>query len=224
MGADFSGAASLTGQMAGAYAQFQNLAAAYRQERVGIKAGLKTERARIRTEAVGSMSEAINTGIESGLTGSSQVSQERVGVIAQRRADITSARNAARQAIAETHIGEQQAYLDYRMAQEQMEMQAAAMRQQAELAQQALDAQAQQSSDLMAYIKSQAEPASVGPGQLNVYGTKYKTVQLPNGKISVAGLVFEPNTPQSVMRERIWNSQQPAGTPTMAQIIARKGG
>ena len=203
-GTDFAGAASLTGQMAGAYAQFQNLAAAYRQKRVGIKAGLVADKARIRTEAVGAMSEAIGATTEAGMTGSSAAAQTRIGIMAGRRADISTARNEAREAAGETRIGEQQAFLDYTMAEQQMEMQAEAMRQQAALAQQALDAQAQQSSDLMSYIQSQAEGGgATGPSKpFTVNGIAFEPKRLASGKFQIdvpgfagggAPIVFDPN-------------------------------
>jgi len=202
-GADFAGAAGMTSAMAAAYGTFQNLSAAYRQKRVGIKAGRISDKAKVRSEAVGAMSEVVNTGIEGGMTGSSDVAQQAIGVKAERRAGIVDVRNQAREALGETRIGEQQALMDFKMAEANMQMQAEAMQQQAALAQQALDAQAQQSSDLMAYIESQAEGSGAGgPSKpFTVDGTAFTPTKLANGKyqISVPGfggaqsVTFDPN-------------------------------
>jgi len=190
--------------MAAAYGQFQNLAAAYRQKRVGIKAGRISDKAKVRSEAIGAMSEVVNTGIENNMIGSSDTAQQAIGVMAERRAGIVDVRNQAREALGETRIGEQQALMDFKMAEANMQMQAEAMQQQAALAQQALDAQAQQSSDLMAYIQSQAEGGSgaAGPSKpFTVNGTAFTPKKLANGQyqISVPGyggaqsVTFDPN-------------------------------
>jgi hypothetical protein len=212
LGGDFGGAAGLTASIAGAYAQFQNLAAAYRQQRVGIKAGLRSDKAAIRSEAIGAMQEAIGGAIESGMTGSSSAAAARIGVMGQRRADITSAKNEARASIAETHLGEQQAFLDYQMAQQQMEMQAEAARQQAALAQAAIDAQAAQGTALLNAIKGMRDPGASQPHSFLFGGQKFDATPLGNNKVLIGSQTFDVSDQKGIKAylNKVLGSQQMA--------------
>jgi hypothetical protein len=211
-GADYGGAASAGGQLAGAYAQFQTLAAAMRAKRVGLRAQFGTDKASIAAGAMGAMSDVINTGIDRGLTGASSVSQERIGVIADMKSQTKAAKNAMRQGIVDTKVAEQQAYLDYQIAQQQIEAQAAAARQANEIAQAQLAAAEAGASNLMAAIDAYGES-----GRTEQTATRFMGAMVIPGAVNpttgetqtyVEGVGYVPSgSSRSQLRQRILDAR-----------------
>jgi hypothetical protein len=193
VGTSFSSVPGMAAGAASSWAALQNIVAAADAKRKGLTAAFKTQRAGIRQEAIGSMAAAIDTGIESGLTGSSNVMEARSGVLGQRRADIIAAQQEMKQGINDVNTGVQQQYMDYTINQQQMEMQAESMRQQAALAQQALDAQAAQSSAYLAALKDAATPD-------DYRGLNVRTV---DGGITVGGGFVARGTPNATAQSLI---------------------
>ena len=222
LGESFGSAAGITSGLAGAWAALQNTLGAMRSQRVGLRAAFKTERANIRMGAIGQMSDAINAGIESGMTGSSNTSQARVGVLGQRRADIEAAKSTMTEGVLQTKVAEQQAIGQYSIAENTAMMQAAAMRQQQAIADAALAAQEQGQADMLAFMERGLEPQKV-----SILGREVTT--LPSGVMEVGGMKFAAGTDIAViaaaLRERHLNSTPGPGDtgPTYNQIAAMKG-
>jgi len=205
-GADYGGAAGATGQLAGAYAQFQGLAAAYRAQRVGIKAGFKSARVAARGQGVADMSGVQNDAIDRGVLGSSAVNQSEIGVHADVQANIEAARQEKISGLSATKVGEQQAYLDYTVAVDSIAAQAEAARQANEIAAAqvaATEAGNASLSDL--YAQFVAGEKVLDPAVVKDFTTVtgHGLTQTESGQIVVPGsggdLSFDPSTPMSVI-------------------------
>lgn len=196
LGEGYGSAAGIATGMAGAWQALQDTLGAMRSQRVGLRAKFKTDRANIRSEAVGFMSEAINQGIETGMTGSSATNQSRIGVIAQRRADIEAAHAEMKEGVLQTKIAETQAIGQYETAVAGYEMQAAALRQQQAIADAQLAAQREGNANMLAFMESQMNPV---PGTIR----GREIVTLPNGNYKVAGMEFTAGTPAAVIEQAI---------------------
>lgn len=202
-GASYGSVPGAAGALAGAWASLQNIMAAEAAKRKGYKAAFKSERANIRSEAIGAMSEAINAGIESGMTGSSSVSQARIGVLGDRRAAIEEANTAMKAQILESKAAVQREYMGFQITQAQMEAQAEAARQQAALQAQAIAAQRESSAAMVAALNAQqGGELSLRPGATFM---GRQVTMTPNGNFQVAGLTFRPGTPTSQIRAAIEN-------------------
>ncbi len=226
LGASFGSAAGISSGLAGAWAALQNTLGAMRSQRIGLRAQFKTDRANLRSEAVGSMSEAINAGIEGGMTGSSAVGQNKIGVEAGLRADIETAAGTMQQGVLDTKIQETQAIQSFEIANASAEMQAAAMRQQQAIADAALAAQEEGQANMLAALE---DAYGGGNGEGGTIAGRPVT-ELPNGDFKVGPLTFKSGTPESVIKRALQEyhlntTPGPGNTgPTYNQIIAAHGG
>ena len=209
LGEGFSSAAGITSGLAGAWGSLQNTLASMRQQRLGFRAQFKTDRAAARAEAIGGMSEAINAGIEGGMTGSSSVGQARIGVLADRRAAIEASKGELKQAVLGTKVAEQEAVMQYEIAENSAMMQAAALRQQQAIADAALAAQEQGNANMLAYMESQQGDPSLRPGQTFMGGD---VKDLGNGMYEVRGVRYDPTTTTPAMLRKTINANLAANT------------
>jgi len=201
-GADYGSVPGATGQLAGAYAAFQNVVASMRAQRVGLKAGFQTDKAAIRAEGIGAMSEVINTGIDRGLTGASSVSQEAIGVVAGVKTGIEAARGEMKQGMLASKVEEQNAYLNYQVTQEQMAMQAEAARQANAIAEAQMAASAAASENMMAGLEALLGGGKEVPAAKTISGVVVEPV--PGGGYQVPGIGFIPkDTPLPVLKRMI---------------------
>lgn len=160
-GASYGEVPGATGALASAYGGFQFVAAAMRQQRIGLKAGLKPAVAGIQAAGVSAASEVTNTAIDRGVLGASDVSQQLIGVQAGVKTDVEAARQDVRNQILQSKVTEQQAFMDYQITQQQMAMQAEAARQQAALQAQAIAAQEASSAAMLAAVKGMRDEGRV---------------------------------------------------------------
>jgi hypothetical protein len=201
-GESYGSVPGATASLASAYAGFQQVAAAMRAQRVGLRAGFKSKKADIRAEGISAMSDTINSGIDRGITGSSAVSQERIGVIAGVKTGIEGARGEMKQGVLESKVQEQQAYLQYDIAQQQMAAQAAAARQQAEIASAAAAATASGQADLFSYLKGLTDQGSQVPVAKSIGGVVFEPTK--GGGYRAPGIGFVPaGTPMPVLMRMI---------------------
>lgn len=215
LGTSYGSAAGMAGSLAGAWSQLQNVAGSYEAMRKGSKAAFKSERARIRQEAIGAMSDAINGSIEGGMTGSSDAMAQRSGVLGQRRADIISAKTGMQQEILQGKVAVQEAYMGMEIAQGTADMQAEAARQAAALQQQAIDAQASQAAAMLNAYKNRAGgTVALAPGT-KIMGKPVLTT--PQGNWKVGGLTFAPGTPLAQIRAAIQADRQATMTGNLIE-------
>ncbi len=226
-GADFAGLPGATAASAAAWAGFQGIVAAAEADRKQHNAAFKTQRANIRSEAIGQMSEVVNQSIESGMVGSSNSGQQALGVLADRRQQIEAANTERKSANIDSQLAVQQGYANWAIQDAQLKMQAAAARTQAALAQQAIDAQ---NANTQALIDAYPGGGGGGAGSPIVIGGKEIPVtNLGNGKLEIGGLIFDRNTPihtieNSISRRRgetkAWSlSSVPQYTPYMGNQL-----
>jgi hypothetical protein len=222
-GADYSGIAGASAASAAAWTGFQSVVAAAEADRKQHNAAFKVERAKIRQEAIGSMSEVINNSIESGMIGSSATGQEAIGVLGQRRMDIEAANTERKSANIDSKLAVQQGYANWAIQDAQIQMQASAARTQAALAQQAIDAQ---NANTAAIIDAMPGEGSGGkaPPPIVIGGKEVPVTPIGNGEYEIGGMIFPRGTPiptiiNSIKRRRgetaAWaaDQQTPLTTP-----------
>jgi hypothetical protein len=196
-GADYGAVAGATASSATSWAMLQNIIASKAAQRKQGTAAFKTERANIRSEAIGQMSEAINGAIEGGMLGSSAAGQAQIGVLADRRQQIEAARTELKAANLQGKVEVQQQVMDYTITQEQIALQAKAAQDAAALQAQAIAAAQANTAALLAGLPgggggSKGTPIMVG-------GQAYTPTKVGPGRFEVAGQIFDEGTPVSTI-------------------------
>lgn len=96
-------------QMQAAYLEYENQRAQLKQQRVGLRAGLRENVAAIQSQKVAGLSGVENDAIERGVLGSSAELANRAGVRGEAAGAIAGAKREMRMGLAETRLGDQQA-------------------------------------------------------------------------------------------------------------------
>lgn len=187
-GASYESVPGATSSLAGVWANLQEGLALTRRKRLGLRAKWKTDRAGARSEAVGLMSDAINSSIEAGMTGSSASYQQQIGVLGDRRAAIEGLHTQMREGILDTKAQDLSLMGQYENTKLTVDMQARAAQQSAALAQQAIDAAAANTQAQLDYFDQHS--GSTQAGRLGPYVIN----TLPDGSLKVGGVHFPAGT------------------------------